>query len=119
MLDLKELNALLADQSYISGPCPSDQDCLVFDQLSQCPSDEFPHLRRWYTHFSSFNLGERRSFSNALGSSNLTKFKVVAYSGFSLGIHLLIISSFAASQDGFELGGTQSADFPESSGGSR
>jgi hypothetical protein len=99
MLDLKELNVLLADQSYISGPCPSDQDCLVFDQLPECPSDNFPHLRRWFKHFSSFNLGERRSFSNANSSSNLSKFKVVAYSCFALGINLLIITSLAANQD--------------------
>jgi hypothetical protein len=99
MLDLKELNVLLADQSYISGPCPSDQDWLVFDQLSECPPDNFPHLKRWFKHFSSFNLGERRSFSNANSSSNLSKYKVVAYSGFDLWINLSIITSIAANQD--------------------
>jgi len=85
MLNLKELDALLADQSYVSGHCPTQQDCLIFDQLSECPSDAFPHLRRWFRHISTFGVGERHSFLDSLGNANLNKIKV-----FFLGLPLTL-----------------------------
>ncbi|XP_065342252.1 tyrosine--tRNA ligase, cytoplasmic [Cloeon dipterum] len=65
MLDLAALDSILAEQSYISGHFPSQDDCSTFDQLVRCPPNDFPHLKRWYKHISSFSAVERLSFLSA------------------------------------------------------
>lgn len=41
---------------------PSQGDNVVFEALSGCPSEDLPHVLRWYNHIASFGA-EKATFS--------------------------------------------------------
>lgn len=49
-----QLNAFLADKSYIEGFTPSQADTVVFKAFSSAPSAEHKHALRWYNHIASY-----------------------------------------------------------------
>jgi hypothetical protein len=66
---LEALNTHLSNRSYVNGFRPSQIDTCFFETLERCPSDNFPHVCRWYRHISSFGM-ERRNFPS---QSNTTE----------------------------------------------
>uniref|UniRef100_A0A5S6QGR4 Translation elongation factor EF1B beta/delta subunit guanine nucleotide exchange domain-containing protein n=1 Tax=Trichuris muris TaxID=70415 RepID=A0A5S6QGR4_TRIMR len=55
---LSEVNKTLECQSYINGYWPTSVDADFFRQIS-APSDQYPHLQRWYRHMESFTEAEK------------------------------------------------------------
>ncbi|KAF7415117.1 hypothetical protein HZH68_003606 [Vespula germanica] len=62
---VKDLNAYLADRSYIEGWQPSQADVAVIEALGKEPNSSNPHVLRWYTHIKSYDLntlpGEKKA----------------------------------------------------------
>nr|UEN71288.1 elongation factor [Gregopimpla kuwanae] len=50
---VKDLNAYLAERSYIEGYQASQADVAVFEALGKAPSSDTPHVLRWYNHIKS------------------------------------------------------------------
>ncbi|XP_035743742.1 elongation factor 1-beta'-like [Vespa mandarinia] len=76
---VKDLNAYLADRSYIDGWQPSQADVAVFEALGKEPNSSNPHVLRWYTHIKSYDLntlpGEKKApaiLANSSHSSQAT-----------------------------------------------
>lgn len=65
---LEALNIHLSDKSYVNGFRPSQIDTYFFETLDSCPSDNFPHVCRWYRHISSFGM-ERRNFPSQINAT--------------------------------------------------
>ncbi|XP_015600320.1 elongation factor 1-beta' [Cephus cinctus] len=69
---VKDLNAYLAERSYVEGWQPSQADVAVLEALGKAPSAANPHVLRWYNHIKSYDLkvlpGEKKAPS-ILGSS--------------------------------------------------
>jgi hypothetical protein len=65
---LEALNTHLSDRSYVNGFRPSQNDTYFFETLDHCPSDNFPHVCRWYRHMSSFGI-ERRNFPSQINTT--------------------------------------------------
>lgn len=62
---VKDLNAYLADRSYIEGWQPSQADVAVLEALKKEPNSSNPHVLRWYTHMKSYDFatlpGEKKA----------------------------------------------------------
>ncbi|KAI4503505.1 hypothetical protein M0802_001727 [Mischocyttarus mexicanus] len=62
---VKDLNAHLADRSYIEGWQPSQADVAVYEALGKEPDSTNPHVLRWYTHIKSYDFkilpGEKKA----------------------------------------------------------
>ncbi|XP_037048879.1 probable elongation factor 1-beta [Bradysia coprophila] len=59
---LQELDAFLAEHSYIEGYTPSKADLSVFEALGKAPAGSAAHVQRWYKHIASFSAQERSSW---------------------------------------------------------
>ncbi|XP_043276196.1 elongation factor 1-beta' [Venturia canescens] len=62
---VKDLNAYLADRSYIEGYQASQADVAVFEALGKAPTAANAHVLRWYNHIKSHDLkklpGEKKA----------------------------------------------------------
>ncbi|XP_015190326.1 PREDICTED: elongation factor 1-beta' [Polistes dominula] len=62
---VKDLNAYLADRSYIEGWQPSQADVAVIEALGKEPNSSNPHVLRWYIHMKSYDFttlpGEKKA----------------------------------------------------------
>jgi leucyl-tRNA synthetase len=68
---LRQLDAHLANRSYIDGFGPSSADRDAHKQLSQAPdASKFPHARRWCDHIGSFSEKERATFPKSTAKEN-------------------------------------------------
>lgn len=63
-INLVELNKHLAENSYITGFQPSQNDNTVYDHLETQNLKELFHVQRWFNHIHSFGL-ERNKFPQA------------------------------------------------------
>jgi len=64
-LNQQELNAYLADKSYIDGFTPSQADATIFHKLGAHFAGDrkaLPHLTRWFRHIGSFSDAERTAW---------------------------------------------------------
>ena len=43
---------------FVASYAPSQGDRVVFEALSGCPSEDLPHVLRWYNHIASFGSGK-------------------------------------------------------------
>ncbi|KAI9229540.1 MAG: elongation factor 1 beta [Piptocephalis tieghemiana] len=59
---LSALNTYLADKSYIEGSSPSQADAVVFEAITAPPSEEHPHLGRWYRQIATHDKAARAAF---------------------------------------------------------
>ncbi|KAJ6647560.1 putative elongation factor 1-beta [Pseudolycoriella hygida] len=59
---LQELDAFLAECSYIEGYAPSKADLSVFEAIGKAPAGSVPHVQRWYRHIASFPVQERSAW---------------------------------------------------------
>ncbi|KAL1139899.1 hypothetical protein AAG570_006876 [Ranatra chinensis] len=50
---VKDLDAYMADKSYVQGYIPSKADLAVFESISKAPSEGTPHALRWYNHIKN------------------------------------------------------------------
>ena len=57
---VKDLDAYLAERSYVDGYVPSQADVCVFEAMGKAPSAGTPHALRWYNHIKSFQGAERQ-----------------------------------------------------------
>lgn len=55
-INLVELNKYLAENSYITGFQPSQNDNTVFDHLETQNLKQLCHVQRWFNHISSFGV---------------------------------------------------------------
>ena len=46
---------------FVASYVPSQGDRVVFEALSGCPSEDLPHVLRWYNHIASFGA-EKATF---------------------------------------------------------
>lgn len=53
-LEIRDLDLLLRDQSYLGGHQPSQKDAVQWKGLQDAPDSQFPHALRWYHHIASF-----------------------------------------------------------------
>ncbi|XP_012274618.1 elongation factor 1-beta' [Orussus abietinus] len=69
---VKDLDAYLAERSYVEGWQASQADVAVLEALGEAPSPSNPHVLRWYNHIKSYDLkilpGEKKAPS-VLGST--------------------------------------------------
>uniref|UniRef100_A0A1D1Z5S2 Elongation factor 1-beta n=1 Tax=Anthurium amnicola TaxID=1678845 RepID=A0A1D1Z5S2_9ARAE len=56
---VKDLDAFLAERSYVEGYVPSQADVCVFEALAKAPSAATPHALRWYNHIKSYQGAEK------------------------------------------------------------
>lgn len=59
VVDIKELEDILAKSSYLNGSVPSKHDFEMFEQLSYPDVKHSQHLLRWYTNIGNFTIEER------------------------------------------------------------
>ena len=57
---VKDLDAFLAERSYVDGYVPSQADVYVFEAMGKAPSAATPHALRWYNHIKSYQGAERQ-----------------------------------------------------------
>lgn len=57
---VKDLDAFLAERSYVDGFVPSQADICVFEALAKAPSAATPHALRWYNHIKSYQGAEKQ-----------------------------------------------------------
>lgn len=57
---VKDLDAFLAERSYVDGFVPSQADVFVFEALAKAPSSATPHALRWYNHIKSYQGAEKQ-----------------------------------------------------------
>ncbi|XP_043285977.1 histidine--tRNA ligase, cytoplasmic isoform X1 [Venturia canescens] len=73
---LATINTELANVSYVSGWQPSLKDKELFDFCASKlngKTQDFQHLKRWYSHIESFSLNERSRFPISNEKTSLTK----------------------------------------------
>lgn len=58
-LDIAALDALLGDQSYVSGYHPTKADVAAWRAIGKVPEADFPHVARWYHHIASFGASSK------------------------------------------------------------
>jgi len=59
---LQELDAFLAEHSYIEGYTPSKADLSVFEAIGKAPVGTVVNVQRWYRHIASFSTQERSAW---------------------------------------------------------
>lgn len=67
---LKALNEYLSSHSYIEGYTPSQSDVVIFNEVKEVDGSKYPHLKRWFTHISSFDQQEKSAFTGVQKSLN-------------------------------------------------
>jgi len=60
---LGELNAHLADKSYVNGYTPSNTDAETFKAMGKAPEGNLPHVTRWFNHINSYTESERAGWT--------------------------------------------------------
>jgi len=55
---VKDLDAYLAERSYVDGYVPSQADVCVLEAMGKAPSASTPHALRWYNHIKSYQGAE-------------------------------------------------------------
>lgn len=67
---LKDLNAKLLSQPYVSGFVASSDDVAVFAGMPEAPSAELPNLKRWHAHITALLLKSFPVRGNILRSTH-------------------------------------------------
>ncbi|XP_046661414.1 threonine--tRNA ligase 1, cytoplasmic-like isoform X2 [Homalodisca vitripennis] len=78
-IKLADLNSYLAENSYIAGFQPSQNDKIVFEHLKGQSIQQFSHIARWYNHILSFG-SNRDKFPEAV-EGLITSFNITSLKG--------------------------------------